>query len=187
MPAIILGRHGPTEWTSAHRIQGHTDIPLSLEGQDKVTRMAVLLKRHQNTRIRRIVCSDLSRAYQTALVVCVVLDIPMTAIIRDDRLRECRYGKLEGLTVDEARRLTGEPLTATEPPYPYDYTPWGGEDYLAVLTRHLTAIIDHGHELLDCQEAGLLIIGHGRGLGTVLHHFKQPPKMKPGTYRLLQL
>lgn len=186
MAIAVLARHGLTDWNVQRRLQGQTDVPLNAEGQEQAAKLALNIKRDSKIRIRRLVCSDLSRAYQTALVVGIVLDIPMTQIVRDDRLRECRFGRLEGLAIDDARRLAKEPADAPEQAYPYDYTPWGGEDYLMVLARHVSAIIDHTRGLGADARNSVLFVGHGRGLGTVLHHNKLPPKMVQGGYRLLE-
>ena len=36
MTTLALLRHGPTVWNGQHRLQGHTDLPLSAEGRARV-------------------------------------------------------------------------------------------------------------------------------------------------------
>ncbi|MEA2780662.1 MAG: hypothetical protein QOK29_2206, partial [Rhodospirillaceae bacterium] len=36
MPLLALMRHGPTEWTAEHRLQGRTDLSLSEAGREIV-------------------------------------------------------------------------------------------------------------------------------------------------------
>lgn len=186
MSAIVLARHGKTDLTESRRLHGENDMSINLEGQENVARMAIELKRNRDVRIRRVVCSDSGRAYQSALVIRLVLDIPMN-IIRDERLRECNIGRLEGLSIDEAQNLTKKEFHTPDALFPFDFRPWGGEDYLTVLTRHLTAIVDHSYGLPNGDLAHMLVVGHCWGLGAVLYHFRQPSLMSTGSYRLLRL
>ena len=57
---IALLRHGPTDWNAKHRIQGHTDIPLSDEGLRKMQGLRVPFA------AARIFSSPLLRARQSA-------------------------------------------------------------------------------------------------------------------------
>src|SRR5258708_6512529 len=59
----LLVRHGETIWNAAHRVQGHTDIPLSERGLAQAHLLAPRLAREP---IRALYASDLSRAVQTA-------------------------------------------------------------------------------------------------------------------------
>lgn len=152
MPGIIIACHGMSHATGQAPAADRPDVPLDVDAQTKVTRAALELKRDAQVRIRRIVCSEATCAYQTALVMGLVLDIPMGAIRRDKRLRECPRG----------------------------------EDALLALSRHLAAIMDHGHGLLDSNKAGLLVIGHPLGLKHLSSHFRQPSDLPAGGYCLLR-
>lgn len=172
MPSIIIACSGETNRDAERRTGRYPDPPLSLRGQEVATRTALELKRDHHVAIRRVVCSGRTNAYQTALVMALVLDTPMSSIRRDERLDECLFGRL--------------PAQASAA-IPYDFTRDGGEDHLAVLARHLAAMLDHGHGLLDSAKTEILLVGHSLGLKTLSHHFRQPGNLQPGTYRLLRL
>lgn len=172
MPSIIIACSGETNRDAERRTGKYPDPPLSLRGQEVATRTALELKRDRNVAIRRIICSGRTNAYQTALVMALVLDVPMSAIRRDERLDECLFGKAQ---------------VQANTAFPYDFSRNGGEDHLAVLARHLAAMLDHGHGLLDSAKTEILLVGHPLGLKTLSHHFRQPGDLQPGTYRLLRL
>lgn len=111
MTTLILWRHGNTEWNAEHRIQGHTDAPLSALGHEQAARVAPLLARRTPA---AIVSSDLSRAADTAMPLSQLTGV---AVRPDPRLRERCYGDWEGLTMTEiatqfpeahARKRAGE-------------------------------------------------------------------------------
>ena len=81
---LILVSHAVTQWNIKGRIQGHTDVPLNLQGRN----MAELLaERLAEETIHAIYTSDLKRAIQTAWPVSKLKSIK---IIQDIRLREGR-------------------------------------------------------------------------------------------------
>lgn len=159
---LTLIRHGETDWNRVKRIQGHTDIALSTEGE----RQAVLL----GERIARevaahghvfdhVLTSDLQRAAQTAAPVAHACGLPL---VRTASLRERHYGTFETRMPDEIQAA-----------FPQEYSRWqsrdpdfvipGGEstrgfytritDFVVQLVReyegqHL-ALVAHGG-VLDC-------------------------------------
>ena len=84
---IALFRHGPTEWNTERRIQGHTDNALSDEG----------LRKMQSVRVpfpaARIFSSPQLRARQSA--AAMGYDNP----ILDRRLMEQNWGRWEGMSL----------------------------------------------------------------------------------------
>lgn len=77
------------------RYQGHTDAKLSELGLRQANAVA---RRLCNEKIDAIFASDLSRAVDTAHAIAVIHHLP---ILIDPRLRECKFGDWEGLTVTE--------------------------------------------------------------------------------------
>lgn len=86
---IAFLRHGPTEWNVLGKVQGHTDIPLSPAGLEKMAALRLPFA------AKRIYASPMLRARQTAQALG--LENP----ILDARLMEQNWGVWEGLTRDE--------------------------------------------------------------------------------------
>jgi broad specificity phosphatase PhoE len=92
---IAFLRHGPTEWNAQGRIQGHTDIPLSAAGLQKMRGL------RPDFFAARVFVSPMQRARQTA--EALGLENP----IFDARLMEQNWGQWEGLTRGEILQRDG--------------------------------------------------------------------------------
>jgi broad specificity phosphatase PhoE len=85
---VVFLRHGPTEWNALGRIQGHTDIPLSTAGLEKMRGFRLPEEFAQ----ARVFASPLLRARQTAEA------LDLAAPILDARLMEQNWGQWEGMS-----------------------------------------------------------------------------------------
>lgn len=83
-------RHGQSRWNVENRWQGHSDIPLSEEGEQQALRLRRALS---DVHFDAVYSSDLCRAVRTA-----ELALPGLPALRDGRLREVHFGEFEGLT-----------------------------------------------------------------------------------------
>ena len=99
MTALLLVRHGETDWNADGRLQGQTDRPLSDFGRRQAQRLADELADEE---LEAIYASDLSRARQTAEILGGRLGL---AIVLDPDLREKDWGTWEGLTAIERDRV----------------------------------------------------------------------------------
>jgi probable phosphoglycerate mutase len=97
---LWLLRHGDTEWASAGKHTGRTDIPLSTAGEAVARARAADLDGHD---FALVLSSPLSRARRTAELAGVRVD----AI--DPDLIEWDYGAWEGLTTAQIREQLGDP------------------------------------------------------------------------------
>jgi len=97
--ALLLVRHGETDWNADGRLQGHTDRPLSDFGRRQARQLAEELAEE---RLDAIYASDLSRARETAEIVGVRLGL---GVVIDPGLREKDWGTWEGLTGVERDRV----------------------------------------------------------------------------------
>lgn len=87
--ALWLIRHGQTEWSRDGRHTGHTDVPLTEQGEDQARALSGLVKGLDPA---LVLCSPRTRARRTAELAGLRVD----AI--DDDLVEWDYGEYEGLT-----------------------------------------------------------------------------------------
>jgi probable phosphoglycerate mutase len=133
---IAMFRHGPTDWNAQHRIQGHTDIPLSDEGLRKMQGLRVPFP------ARRIFASPMQRTRQTAAAMGLGEPIP------DARLMEQNWGRWEGMSLQAITEQEGKDAFiragrrgALRPP--------GGESIDEVMVRVNDFLRDVGREDSD--------------------------------------
>lgn len=128
MVRLLLIRHGATAWTAAGRFQGHTDVPLSPEGQRQATAVGQRLAREP---LDQLYASDLQRAWATAQAIAT----PQALTVQPEpRLREIAFGTWEGLTYAEIQQRHTAALAAWERD-PYHTAPHAGETLTQCDTR----------------------------------------------------
>lgn len=94
-PALVLSRHGQTEWNAVGRRQGQLDSPLTPVGVITAERLAASLV---GLGIDGIITSPLGRARQTAEVFAAVVNVEITVV---DALREIDHGVMAGLSSEQ--------------------------------------------------------------------------------------
>ncbi len=95
-PALVLVRHGQTDWNAAGRLQGRTDVPLNHVGRAQALDAAAMLSEGN---WNMLVTSPMKRAVETAGIIGQQLRMDTTLEV--DGLRERDYGGAEGrLTKD---------------------------------------------------------------------------------------
>jgi probable phosphoglycerate mutase len=92
MTALLLARHGETEWNREGRWQGWADPPLNETGRSQAYRLAEQLRA---VPFDAVYSSDLKRAHETAEIVAAPHGVPVVA---DPGLREIDVGSWSGLT-----------------------------------------------------------------------------------------
>jgi isoleucyl-tRNA synthetase len=107
--------------------------PLTEDGVAEVRETAAELKAE---RITRIVCSPLTRTYQTAQTVAEELGLDSSAIVTDERLKEIQLGELNGQPIEAYQRFAE---TYEER---FDSGPAGGESVADVKRRIGEALYD---------------------------------------------
>jgi len=93
---LYICRHGETEWTLSGQHTGITDIPLTKNGEKQAS---LLGKRLQQIHFTKVFSSPRSRALETAKLA------GFEEPIIDPDLQEWNYGKYEGLTNREIKKL----------------------------------------------------------------------------------
>ena len=135
---IAFLRHGPTEWNTQGRIQGHTDIPLSEAGLEKMSGLRLPVEFAG----ARLFASPSARARQT--VAALGLSEPML----DARLMEQNWGRWEGLTTDEIRIQDGEDCFARAG-LKHAFRPPGGESTAELMARVAAFLADTARTQTD--------------------------------------
>ena len=149
--AIILLRHGQTDYNAEGRFQGQEDIPLNALGRSQAEAAAQALSA---SGIDRIVSSDLRRAHETAEALSAATGAGLEL---DARLREISVGEWQGRTRDEIAGIWPEELAAWFSGA--DMRPPGGESRRESSARVVTAI----REIVAAagEDETLAIVAHG--------------------------
>lgn len=154
MKTLYVLRHGETEWNDQWRLQGQRDIPLSRKGILQAERAAESLK---NKDIDVIYCSDLSRAVQTAEIICTGRKgSGGIQVYQTKKLRETSFGDWEGKTYEEIsqqekelyHRWLQDPVSCTVP---------GGESLDAVKQR----VMQFVDSIMKKDEKNIMLVSHG--------------------------
>lgn len=158
MTRLLLVRHGDTEFNSARRFQGHSDIELSTAGYRQAER---LRDRLAAEKIDVIYSSDLRRAVATAELIS---SRHKAGIITCPELREINYGRLEGLTFEEISRFYPEVADWCVNWSPQLKFPSGEsfDELKERVTRFLSRLKKH------TMEQTMLIVTHGGPLRLLL-------------------
>ncbi|MGO4494517.1 histidine phosphatase family protein [Paenibacillus sp. 2RAB27] len=102
MTTIGFIRHGSTEWNRLGKLQGQLDTDLTDEGREQARLLGLRLSQESWD---GIISSDLKRANETAQIISTLSGIPL--LRTDKRLRERKYGLVEGTTVAEREERWG--------------------------------------------------------------------------------
>jgi broad specificity phosphatase PhoE len=121
---LLLIRHGPTEWSESHRLQGRADPGLSPQGRAEVRswRLPEIWKD------ARWLSSPLRRARDTAALLTAV------PVGIEPRLIEMDWGAFEGRTLSDLRAEDPDGMAANEA-RGLDFRPPGGESPREVAER----------------------------------------------------
>lgn len=157
---VYIIRHGATISAVEKRYNGHTDVPLSKEGEQQIH---VLIDFFQNqiksdppseNPLDVVYCSDLQRSIRSAEIIA--RSFGLTPVIVPS-MRERHFGRWEGMTVDEIQQKFPDEFSAWEK-NPVQFSPTGSENTMAFRDRVLTAFYD----IIDKDKnKKIAIIAHG--------------------------
>ena len=154
---LMLVRHGQTEWNVQRRYQGQSDVPLSAFGRRQA---ALLAERLASQKIDAVYASDLERSRETAMLIAEKHALNVTP---EPRLRELKFGVLEGLTFDEAQIQYPGMITAWMEDF--NRPPQGGET-IDLFQARILSLLDDLKQRHD--EQVLLLVGHGGSLSEIV-------------------
>ncbi len=157
---LHLLRHGNAETGGVRLAYGHTDIPLSIEGE-RQTRALVDWARHHLPKPDLVFASDLTRA---ALLGEQIAQETGARLIVDAGFREQHMGDWEGRSW---AALTAEDVVGTRA-FWQDYvhaTPPGGESLAALAQRVMRTLSKHWPSIVGKR---VVLVGHAGVLRTIL-------------------
>lgn len=158
---VTLVRHGQTTHNKLKIIQGQMDTQLTEMGREQ----ARSLKNHlakTGERFDKVYASDLTRAYETCQIIC---DNNYN-IIKNELLRERKFGVLEGSPLDKLRSLASD-NGFTDENYT-SYKPENGESIDEVKARMRKFCEDELFPNVEPSQS-VLIVTHG---GVIREFFK---------------
>lgn len=163
MTALILIRHGETDWNRDRRIQGSTDIPLNDTGRAQARATAAGLRERLDLGLPvTVAASDLSRARETAQIIASELGAAAPRLYSG--LRERGYGEAEGMHVAEFRERWGDWHSADVP---------GAEPWPQLRARGIAAlgraVRDHRRATAPAA-ATLVVVAHGALIREMIRH-----------------
>lgn len=148
MTRLVLLRHGETDWSRDKRIQGRTDIPISMDARTALSGLRV----PGRLGLQQVWTSPLVRCTETASL------LGWPEADRDERLAEMRWGAWEGRRVAELRAELGAAMQANEA-RGLDFRPPGGEsprDVAARLRPWLAECAQRGEPTLAFSHRGVI-------------------------------
>ena len=171
---ILLVRHGETEWNSAFRFQGRTDVPLSERG---LAQAGLLAQRLARVPLDKVYTSPLMRAHQTASAIVRLNDGVEEATAVDD-LSEMSFGRWEGLRLGEIRERYPDLFSAWSKD-PSSTTPPGGESFPDLIVRVDRVL----RKILSEEGDNLLLVCHGGTIRAFLSTLMGIPPVSAWRFR----
>ena len=116
---LVIMRHSTCAGLEKGIINGWLDLPLTKEADEKIEKVSSKIKeKFGEIHFDEAYSSYLSRTYFTAQKVLAKLNVACD-VIQDIRLNERCYGKFQGMTRIEARKIGGFQTLSS---YPFDIT-----------------------------------------------------------------
>ena len=166
---FLFIRHGQTDWNVIGRWQGHIDTPLNETGQQQARALA---RRLVSWPIEAVLCSDLQRAQETAVILAQPHQLTPQP---DPDWRERHVGRFSGLTSTESREAFPHIWEAAakgilEPPQGEPFAQLAARMlgvYHRALAHHsgqMVAVVSHGQAIhvLLAQLLGIPTTEYGR-------------------------
>ncbi len=125
-PFLYIVRHGQTDLNAINGLQGHIDMPLNDNG---LSHAAVLADYFRAKTLASIWASPLQRAQKTAAIIAQGHGLHLNT---DTDLIEVDYGDIDGLTMEEAPRVSNYGERDKDR---MAYRPPNGETYWELLER----------------------------------------------------
>lgn len=146
---LYVVRHGETEWNRKGKVQGHSDIPLTPEGEAQAHAKA---EHFRDIHFSHVASSDLMRAQKTAEILAKNRGL---SLVTSPALREQSWGPWEGEKFDNIREKFG-PFNVDTGDEPHVVP--GVESYGQVVKRVEGFLCDVAMKHLG---SNILVVTHG--------------------------
>lgn len=163
--ALVLVRHGQSEWNKRNLFTGWRDPDLTEKGLIEA-RWAGRVLRDEKLKFDIAFTSMLRRAQNTLDIILSELGQSDIEIVRDVALNERDYGSLSGLNKDEAKKRFGEDMVHLWR-RSYDIPPPGGESLKDTAAR----VLPYYHAKIEPEvKAGrnVIVVAHGNSLRALI-------------------
>jgi len=173
MGALVLIRHGQSQWNLENRFTGWVDVPLIDAGRQEA-RLGAEPIRH--FRFDRAFTSSLQRAQETLQIVLETIGQPGVPVEAHQHLNERHYGALQGLNKADMAKRYGEPQVllwrrSYDVAPPKDKTEWNPDGISESLKDTAARTIPYFNErILPLVKAGqtILVVAHGNSLRSIV-------------------
>ena len=186
---LVLLRHGESEWNASNQFTGWVDVHLTDKGIGEGKRAGKLLK-EQGVLPDVVYTSLLRRAINTANIALDEADRHWIPVVRDWRLNERHYGKLQGLNKAQIRDEFGDEQfmawrrSYDTPPPPIDagseYSQDGDVRYAGITVPATECLKDVVERMVPYWEStiskellagkNVLVAAHGNSLRAMVKH-----------------
>lgn len=156
MKRIYLIRHGQSEWNVEGKVQGTKDSLLTDKGREQA---AMAGRRLADLEIKKIYCSGLSRARETAEIIGGIIGAEVEVI---PEFVEICFGHWEGLPLDEVKRIYGEEYSVWKKT-PHEFKADGCETLLEAKQRMM-----RGMGRIADEDENILIVSHGSSIKALM-------------------
>jgi 2,3-bisphosphoglycerate-dependent phosphoglycerate mutase len=163
--ALVLVRHGESEWNKLNRFTGWKDVGLTEEGMAEAHRAGAMLK-EAAIRFDSAFTSTLKRAHNTLDIILEELGQPKLPTVKAAALNERDYGQLVGINKDEARKRWGSEQVHLWQ-RSYDIAPPGGE---SLKDTALRVVPFYERWILPELQKGksVIVVAHGNSLRSLI-------------------
>jgi broad specificity phosphatase PhoE len=134
---IFIARHGQNEDNKRGVLNGHRDLPLTDLGRDQARQLGQGIL-DAGLEFDAIYCSPLSRAHETAQIICRVMGIEARPIVIPE-LIERDFGVMTGKRIDQITTLCSPNILKTDT-ITYFINPEGAETFPQLVERGKKAI-----------------------------------------------
>jgi len=168
--ALVLIRHGESEWNKKNLFTGWKNPGLSERGKMEALAAGKALKKY-DYKFSTLFTSDLIRAQKTGEMILNEINQKNIKVEKDKALNERNYGALAGLNKDEARKKWGEKQVHIWR-RSYDISPPEGESLKNTAERVLPYFHKNIFPLLEKGE-NILVAAHGNSLRSLVMYLDE--------------